>query len=71
MYGTIIATGRYLPEIEISNDRLRPQLAHVPDFVDKMEAATGIRKRWYDPEDWCASDIALPAARQAPAESGR
>jgi 3-oxoacyl-[acyl-carrier-protein] synthase III len=70
-YGTIIATGRYLPEREISNDLLREQLAHVPDFVDKMEAGTGIRKRWYAPEDWCTSDIALPAAQRALEKAGR
>lgn len=70
-YGTIIATGRYLPEREISNDVLRTQLAHVPEFVDKMEAGTGIRKRWYAPEDWATSDIALPAARQSLEKAGR
>jgi 3-oxoacyl-[acyl-carrier-protein] synthase-3 len=70
-YGTIIATGRYLPEREISNDMLREQLAHVPDFVDKMEAGTGIRKRWYAPEAWCTSDIALPAAQKALEKAGR
>lgn len=70
-YGTIVATGRYLPEICVDNDRLRRQLAHVPDFVDKMEAATGIRKRWYAPEDWSTSDVALPAARQALERAGR
>lgn len=64
-YGTIVATGRYLPEIEVSNDVLRKQLAHVPEFVEKMEQATGIRKRWYAPENWTTSDVALPAARQA------
>lgn len=69
-YGTIIATGRYLPEVEITNDMLRVQLAHVPDFVDKMEA-TGIRRRWYAPENWCTSDIALPAAQKALEKAGR
>jgi 3-oxoacyl-[acyl-carrier-protein] synthase-3 len=64
-YGTIVSTGRFLPEIEISNDTLRKQLAHVPDFVDKMEAGTGIMTRWHAPEDWTTSDVALPAARQA------
>jgi len=48
-YATIRSTGRYLPEIEVSNDVLRRQLAHVPDFVDKMEAGTGILRRWYAP----------------------
>src|SRR5271165_4038257 len=70
-YATISATGSYLPEIEISNDLLRQQLSHVPDFVDKMEAATGIRKRWYAPSDWSTSDLAVPAARQALERAGR
>ncbi|HTP32410.1 MAG TPA: ketoacyl-ACP synthase III [Candidatus Acidoferrales bacterium] len=68
---TIVSTGRYLPEIEVSNSVLREQLAHVPDFVDKMEAGTGIRKRWYAPDDWHTSDVALPAARQALERAGR
>jgi 3-oxoacyl-[acyl-carrier-protein] synthase III len=70
-YGTIVATARYLPEIEVSNDVLRQRLAHVPDFVDKMEAGTGIRKRWWAPEDWSTSDVALPAARRALERAGR
>ncbi len=64
-YGTIISTGRYVPEIEVSNDVLRKQLAHFPDFVDKMEASSGIMTRWHAPENWATSDVALPAARQA------
>lgn len=64
-YGTIVSTGRFLPEIEVSNDTLRKQLAHVPDFVDKMESGTGILTRWHAPEGWTTSDVALPAARQA------
>ena len=64
-YASIVATGRYLPEIEVPNSVLREQLAHVPDFVDKMEAGTGIRTRWHAPENWATSDVALPAARQA------
>ncbi len=70
-YGQIVATGRYLPEIEVSNDALRERFAHLGDFVDKMEASTGIRRRWHAPEDWAASDLAVPAARQALARAGR
>jgi 3-oxoacyl-[acyl-carrier-protein] synthase-3 len=64
-YATIVGTGSYLPEIEISNNRLRETLAHVPDYVDKMEAATGILKRWHAPDDWATSDLARRAASQA------
>lgn len=70
-YGTIVATGRFLPAIRVDNDCLRQQFAHLPDFVDKMEAATGIRTRWHAPEDWSTSDLALPAARQALERAGR
>ena len=70
-YANIIATGRYLPEIEVPNSVLRQQFAHIPNFVDKMEAGTGIRKRWHAPEGWATSDLALPAARQALERAGR
>ncbi|MCG3194716.1 MAG: Acetoacetyl CoA synthase NphT7 [Thermoanaerobaculia bacterium] len=67
----LVSTGRYVPPIEISNDALRTRFAHLPEFVDKMEASSGIRTRWYAPEDWAASDVALPAARQALEKAGR
>ena len=68
----IVATGRYLPEREVTNDELRAKFdAAVPDFVDKMEASTGIKSRWWAPDDWATSDIALPAARQALEHAGR
>ncbi len=70
-YATIVSTGRYIPEIEVSNDILRERFAHLPEFVDKMEESTGIVTRWWAPEDWCASDIALPAARRALEKAGR
>jgi 3-oxoacyl-[acyl-carrier-protein] synthase-3 len=70
-YASIVATGRFLPEIEISNDFLRKRFAHLPEFVDKMEASSGIRSRWHAPEDWATSDVALPAARQALERAGR
>ncbi len=70
-YASITATGRFLPEIEVSNDLLRKRFAHLPEFVDKMEASSGIRCRWHAPEDWATSDVALPAARQALERSGK
>jgi len=70
-YARIIGTGAYLPEIEITNDMLREQLAHVPGFVDKMEASTSIRRRWYAPDDWATSDLALRACQKALADAGR
>ena len=67
----LVSTGRFVPPIEVSNDALRKRFAHLPEFVDKMEASSGIRTRWYAPEDWAASDVALPAARQALERAGR
>ncbi len=81
LFANIVSTGRYLPEIEVSNDQLRRRFARVApkgdpraiadDFVDKMEASTGIRCRWYAPDDWATSDLALRAARQALERAGR
>ncbi|MGZ5431292.1 MAG: 3-oxoacyl-ACP synthase III family protein [Thermoanaerobaculia bacterium] len=71
-YANIVATGMYLPEIEITNDALRARFdAVVPEFIDKMEASTGIRSRWYAPDDWSASDLALRASQQALGRAGK
>jgi 3-oxoacyl-[acyl-carrier-protein] synthase-3 len=70
-YAMIVATGSYLPEIEISNDVLRKRFSSEPDKIDKLEASTSILKRWYAPDDWATSDLALPAARQALERAGR
>ena len=70
-FANINSTGRYIPEIEVSNDDLRERFAHIPDFVDKMEESSAIATRWWAPEEWCTSDIALPAARQALERAGR
>jgi 3-oxoacyl-[acyl-carrier-protein] synthase-3 len=69
-HASLVSTGRYLPEIEVGNDLLRQRFAHLPEFVDKMEASSGIRCRWHAPEDWATSDVALPAARQALERAG-
>jgi 3-oxoacyl-[acyl-carrier-protein] synthase-3 len=70
-YAKLVATGSYLPEREISNDLLRERFPEPAEFVDKMEASTGIRRRWWAPEDWAASDLAVRAARQALDAAGR
>ena len=71
-YANLVSTGSYLPEIEITNDALREKFnALAPEFIDKMEASTGIRSRWYAPADWAASDLALRAARQALERAGK
>ncbi|MEW6337619.1 MAG: 3-oxoacyl-ACP synthase III family protein [Acidobacteriota bacterium] len=71
-FAKIVSTGRYLPEREVTNDELRRKFDPiVPEFVDKMEASSGIRSRWWAPDDWATSDLALPAARQALDRAGR
>jgi 3-oxoacyl-[acyl-carrier-protein] synthase III len=62
----LVSTGSYLPPIEVPNDALRARFASsAPEFVDKMEAATGIRSRWYARDDQRTSDLAVEAGRQA------
>lgn len=71
-YAQIVSTGRYLPEHEMTNDMLRKRFdGIVPDFIDKMEAGSGIKSRFYAPDGWATSDVALPAARQALERAGR
>jgi len=71
-HATIVATGRYVPEREVTNDDLRELFDEaIPEFVDKMEASSGILTRWWAPDDWTTSDLALPAVRQALERAGR
>jgi 3-oxoacyl-[acyl-carrier-protein] synthase III len=70
-FAKIVSTGRYIPEIEVSNDELRERFAHIPDFVDKMEESSAIKTRWWAPDDWATSDLCVPAARQALERAGR
>jgi 3-oxoacyl-[acyl-carrier-protein] synthase-3 len=70
-YASLVSTGIYIPEVEVSNDLLRERFPEPADFVDKMEASTGIRRRWWAPDDWATSDLAVRAARQALENAGR
>lgn len=70
-HARIVATGCHVPEIEVPNDELRRRFAHLPEFVDKMQAGSGILTRFQAPEDQATSDLALPAARQALERAGR
>lgn len=70
-YATIASTGCYVPPVEVTNELLRERwAASFPGFVEKMEASSGIRKRWHAPEELATSDVALPAARQALERAG-
>lgn len=67
----LVSTARYLPDIEVSNDALRARFDRtLPEFVDKMEASSGILRRWHAPETATTSDVALASARQAIERAG-
>ncbi len=61
-YATIIGTGMYVPDIERPNSVMRPKFGEV---IDKWEASTGIRTRFYAPDGWVTSDLAVEAAKAA------
>lgn len=73
-YATIIGTGRYLPEIEVTNEMLKERVGKVNpalvEVVDKFQASSGIKRRWYAPREWAASDIALLACQRAVQAAG-
>lgn len=73
-YATIVGTGRYLPPIERSNAKMKEEFAAfnpaLPDVVDKFEASSGIRTRFYAPDDWATSDLAAEAGKAALADAG-
>lgn len=72
MYARITGTGMYLPEREVPNSELKTLFDPVvPEFVAKMEASSGIRSRWWAPDDWAASDLAVRAAREALEAAGK
>lgn len=71
-YAQIVGAGMFLPPREVTNDELRAKFdAAFPEFVDKMEASSGIRSRFWAPEDWATSDVALPAAQKALEAAGK
>lgn len=69
----IVSTAHYLPERCITNDELNERFTKLgkPEVVGKLHAGTGIDQRWYAPDDWASSDLALPAAKQALEKAGR
>ncbi len=68
----IVSTGRFLPPSARSQRRAAPPFRRTcPSSWTRWRPASGIRSRWYAPEDWATSDVALPAARQALERAGR
>jgi 3-oxoacyl-[acyl-carrier-protein] synthase III len=71
VFTAIRSTGVYVPEIEVPNRVLKERFAKDhPDFVDKTAATSGITTRWYAPESWATSDLAVRAAHQALGRAG-
>jgi len=71
MHASIVATGMYVPEIEVSNDEMRERFARIaPTFVDKMEPRSGILRRFYAPDGWATSDLAVRAGQDCLARAG-
>ena len=71
--GQIISTARYLPERVVTNAELTTRFTALgkPTVIDRLEVSTGITQRFYVPEDWVTSDLALPAAKEALKRAGR
>ncbi len=67
----IVATGMYLPEREIANAELAERMPASAEYIGKMQASTGIVRRFWAPDDWASSDLALPACRQALERAGK
>ena len=73
-YANIIGTGRYVPKNEVTNETfaewmgdVSPKLAEV---VDKFEASSNIKTRFYADEDMATSDLAVEAAKDAMKDAG-
>jgi len=73
-HAILTSAAAYVPEREVTNDDLRARFERKTPgasvAIDKMEAASGIRTRWYAPDDWATSDLAVPAARAALRNAG-
>jgi 3-oxoacyl-[acyl-carrier-protein] synthase III len=72
-HAQIISTARYLPERVVTNAELTTRFTALgkPTVVERLAASTGITKRFYVPNDWVTSDLALPAAKEALKRAGR
>jgi 3-oxoacyl-[acyl-carrier-protein] synthase-3 len=73
-YGTIIGTGRFVPETVNTNEMLKERVSQAnPDLarvVDTFQESSGIRARRLAPRDWATSDIAVRAAEAALQKTG-
>ena len=68
-----ISRPRDLPERAVTNAELTTRFAALgnPTVVGKLAASTGVTRRFYVPDDWVTSGLALPAAKEALKRAGR
>jgi 3-oxoacyl-[acyl-carrier-protein] synthase-3 len=72
-YASIVSTSSFVPSIELTNHALRVRFEGNADALDKlakMEDSTGIKTRFYAPDDWATSDLATRAGRLALERAG-
>jgi 3-oxoacyl-[acyl-carrier-protein] synthase III len=69
----IVSTARYLPERLVPNAELTARFTALgrPTVIDRLGARTGITQRFYAPQDWVTSDLALAACKEALKRAGR
>jgi 3-oxoacyl-[acyl-carrier-protein] synthase-3 len=69
----IVSTARYLPAHVVTNAELTARFTALgrPTVIDRLGASSGITQRFYAPDDWVTSDLALPAAKEALNRAGR
>ena len=63
----IVSTARYLPEHAVTNAELTERFTVLgrPTVIDRLANSTGIMQRFYAPDGWATSDLAVPAAKEA------
>lgn len=69
----IVSTAHFLPERCVTNAELNERFTSLgmPEVVQRFYESTGILQRFYTPDDWATSDLALPAAVEALRRAGR
>ena len=69
----IVSTARYLPERTVTNAELTERFTALgrPTVIDRLANSTGILQRFYAPDSWATSDLAVPAAKEALKRAGR
>jgi 3-oxoacyl-[acyl-carrier-protein] synthase III len=69
----IVSTARYLPGRTVTNGELTERFTALgrPTVIDRLANSTGILQRFYAPDSWATSDLAVPAAKEALKRAGR